>query len=212
MLLFHQLDAALREPLLEDLHVRSRLVGQDFLDLIAEPPLESGHRRAVAAVLPRQRLIALAALDHRQLHLAHQAVVRLGDLVMCGVAKRFTCFVVVVDDLDVRVGAPARRVDVSHHQCIAVGKMALRKCVSQIIDRLHIAGFRHIELIGVEAVDDADDFDLPTVSRSHSLGALDECLSARQVTRNRRGPVRSRRQMPLAHLRTRTTAQVILDG
>jgi hypothetical protein len=124
--LLHQLDAALREALAEDRGRRRLLVRQNFLDLIAQALLELSDRRAVAAVFPRHRPLALAAFDDRQRHLAHQLIVCPRELMVRRGAQRQTRFVVMVDDFAVRVETSTGAVDVRHDERIGMRELALQ--------------------------------------------------------------------------------------
>lgn len=185
MLLLDQLNTALRQPRLENLRARRRLVGQNFFDLIAELLLESGHRRAVAAVLPCRLIPALAALSDAEAVLSHQRVVRLRYLPVQRVGGDPAGLFIVIDDFDVVVRMPACAVHMSDHQCVGIGVQFFCQHVPKIIDRLDVIPVADIEIVSWKRLDQTERLDLATVRRRHRLGMLDELLDGRPVASDR---------------------------
>ena len=183
--LLHQLDAALREPRLEDRRARRRLVGQNFLDLIAQALLELSDRRAVAAVFPRRLFPALAALRDAEAVLSHQRVVRLRYLPVQSIGGDFAGAPVVIDHFDVVVRMPTCAVHMSNHQCVGIGVQPFRQHVPEIIDRLNVVSIADIEVAGRKRLDQTERLDLATERRRHPLGMLDELLDGRPVAGDR---------------------------
>ena len=169
--LLDNLDAPVCERGLELVDVDYRGIVEHFLDRVTELTLELGHAAAVSFQFPVScSVLRRLRRDHRQPVVPHQLVVVAGDLPVPGVRlDRTPSDVVVVNHDDVVVGMTPVAVDVCDDMAVAVRVHLLRQGIAQLVDPLDVLRVVRVHLGLLEALDQTQCFNFPTMHLSQCL-------------------------------------------